>query len=87
MNLLLLGAIAMASFIASLFFIRFWVTTKDRFFLYFSFSFFIEGIGRILIGLNKYTTEQEPLIYLIRLISFIVIIIAILDKNAFRYRK
>jgi hypothetical protein len=81
MNNLLLGAIAMACFTASLFFLRFWRTTHDRFFLFFAFSFFIEGCSRVMLGLIHYSDEQEPLFYVIRLIAFLVIIFAILDKN------
>lgn len=84
MNLMLLGAVTMASFVASLFFLRFWKTTRDRFFLFFSISFGIEGLSRIFLGLTDYRDEYEPLIYSIRLLSFLVIIYAIIDKNWLR---
>ena len=87
MNTLLIGAIAMACFTASLFFLRFWVTTRDRFFMFFGISFFIEGCGRFALGLTHYADEQQPLIYVIRLISFLVIIYAIYDKNWIRKNK
>ena len=80
--MILIGAIAMAYFVASLFFLRFWHTTRDRFFIFFAISFFIEGCGRVALGLTHHADEQQPLIYLIRLISFVVIIYAICDKNA-----
>jgi len=80
-NLMLLGAIAMACFTASLFFLRFWKETKDRFFLFFALSFFFEGVGRTLLGLEHYSSEQEPFFYLFRLLAFIIILIAIIDKN------
>lgn len=81
MNLMLLGAVTMASFIISLFFLRFWNTTRDRFFLFFAVSFLIEGLSRILLGLTDYNSEYDPLIYSIRLSAFLVIIFAIIDKN------
>ena len=80
MNLMLLGAIAMACFTASLYFVRFWKTTRDRFFLYFGISFGIEGSSRILVGVID-SSEQEPLLYLIRLVSFLIILWAIIEKN------
>ena len=41
MNHMLLGGIAVGSFIAGLFFLRYWRITRDRFFLFFAaFSFF-----------------------------------------------
>jgi len=87
MNLMLLGAIAMACFTASLFFLRFWKTTRDRFFLFFAISFSIEGLGRMLQGLVSYSNEQEPLVYVLRLIAFVVILFAIIDKNRAAIRK
>lgn len=81
MNLMLLGAIAMACFTASLFFIRFWRATRDRFFLFLAVAFFIESINRALLGLMTYSNEQEPFFYLIRLLAFLVILYGIIDKN------
>ena len=81
MNLMLIGAIAMACFTASLFFIRFWKMTGDRFFLFFATSFIIEGCGRVLLGAIAYSNEQEPLFYLTRLLAFLIILYAIIDKN------
>lgn len=82
MTLMFIGAIAMSCFIASLFFLRFWKKTQDRFFLFFSLSFMIEGINRIVAGLLfDVTDEYQPFIYLMRLVAFLIILIAILDKN------
>jgi uncharacterized membrane protein HdeD (DUF308 family) len=81
MNQLLLGAIAMGNLIIGLFFLRFWKKTHDRFFLFFAVAFGLEGINRILLGLNYDTNENEPLFYLVRLLSFLLILIAIIDKN------
>jgi uncharacterized membrane protein HdeD (DUF308 family) len=81
MNQLLLGAIAMASFTIGLFFLRFWKKTRDRFFLFFAVAFSLEGLNRTLLGLNYNSNENEPIYYLVRLISFVLILIAIVDKN------
>jgi uncharacterized membrane protein HdeD (DUF308 family) len=78
---LLLGAIAMASLIAALFFLRFWSNTRDRFFLYFALSFGIEGINRAVLGLVGNPNEDRPFFYFIRFLSFLLIIIAIAEKN------
>lgn len=80
-KLLMIGAIVMASFIISLFFLRFWKSTKDKFFLYFSLSFALEGFGRILLGLTEYPADREPYIYLFRLVAFSIILYAIIEKN------
>ncbi len=84
MNELLVGGIATASLLAALFFLRFWRTTGDRFFLYFALSFFIEGTNRFALGLLASTGEDTPLYYLIRLVSYGLIIAAIVHKNRSR---
>ena len=81
MNLMLLGAIAMASLVASLFFLRSWKRTGDRFFLFFSIAFFIEGLNRIALGLSDLPNEGSASFYFVRFLSFFIILIAILLKN------
>lgn len=81
MDLLLIGAIAAASIVVGLFFFRFWQTTSDRFFLFFAASFWLEGMNRIAMGLAGGPPEDSPGYYLVRLVSYSLIVIAILDKN------
>jgi hypothetical protein len=81
MKSLLLGAIAMASLTIGLFFLRFWRDTGDRFFLFFAAAFGIEGGIRVAQGLSVVSEEREPLFYLVRLVSFLLIIAAVVDKN------
>ncbi|HWJ94581.1 MAG TPA: DUF5985 family protein, partial [Telluria sp.] len=57
---LLTGAITMASLVIALFFLRFWRNTRDRFFLYFAASFFIEGLHRVYSALNDAGGEDSP---------------------------
>jgi hypothetical protein len=81
MNAVILGAIAMASLVAAMFFLRFWKNTRDRFFLFFAISFFVEALNRVALGLTAVSNEQEPFFYLVRLCAFVLIIVAIVDKN------
>jgi hypothetical protein len=81
MNDMLTGAIAMASLVIALFFLRFWRNTGDRFFLYFSLSFLIEGVHRVYAAANSDNLEDSPLHYLIRLLAYGLILWAILEKN------
>jgi hypothetical protein len=78
---MLIGAIAMASLTAALFFLRFWRDTGDSFFLLFSASFFLEAANRAGLGLSRDPNEASPLFYLVRLLSFVLILIAIAQKN------
>lgn len=81
---MMIGAIALASMLAGLFFLRFWRSTGDRFFLYFALSFGIEGFNRLLSGITKTLYEDAPLFYLIRLLAYSLILLAIWEKNRSR---
>jgi hypothetical protein len=81
MNEMMIGAIAAASFAASLFFFRFWRTTRDRFFLLFALSFCIEGVNRVMLYETVGLNEDAPVYYLIRLVAYGLILAAIIDKN------
>ena len=77
----LLGGVALGSLAASLFFWKFWQVTADRFFLFFALSFAVETLGRTVLGLFVLSEETEPLIYSFRLVSYGLILVAIVDKN------
>jgi len=81
MNQLLLGAIGMASLVAGLLFARFWRRTGDRFFLFFAASFWLEGINRFAIGYYGSAAEDRPTFYVIRIVAFSLIVLAIVHKN------
>ncbi len=80
-NALLLGAIAATCLFISLILVRFWRTTHDRFFLLFGLSFLVEGVSRVCLALVPLASELEPVFYTVRLIVFLIIIFAIVDKN------
>jgi hypothetical protein len=84
MNDILIGGIATASILAGLFFLRFWRSTHDRFFLFFAFSFWIEGVNRFVLWHWVGPNEDAPGYYLIRVIAYGLIIAAIIDKNRAR---
>lgn len=80
-NALLTGAIAMAALVAALFFLRFWRHTGDRFFLCFAVAFVLEAVHRLLWVLAPLRDPDSPEYYLIRLSSYVLILVAIVDKN------
>lgn len=81
LSYMLLGAIAFGFLTVALFFFRFWRRSHDRFFLLFSLSFCVEGVNRVVQGLAVEPNEGTPAIYLVRLVAFLLILLAILDKN------
>lgn len=82
----LMGTAAMGLLAAALFFLRFWVRTRDSFFLFFSAAFLIEGISRLPLAFEHAPDETEPLYYLPRLVAFSLIVLAVILKNRPRGR-
>lgn len=81
MQQFLLGMIAMACAVAALLFLRFWRTSRDRFFLFFSASFALESVNRAMFAWHNAANDFEPRYFVIRLISFLLILAAIVDTN------
>ena len=77
----LMGAVSMASFVAATFFLRFWRQTRDSFFLLFAIAFALDGGTRLVLALSHVSDESEPLYYSARLVTFGLIIAAIVLKN------
>ena len=71
----------MASAIIGLFFLKFWQKARERLFLILAIAFWLLALERwILIYLGT-TDEPRTLVYIIRLLAFILIICGIIDKN------
>jgi Family of unknown function (DUF5985) len=81
MQEILTGAIAMGWLLAGLFFFRFWRRTRDRFFLWFALSFWLEAGNRVALGLADGTGEDAPVIYGLRIVAYGFILLAIWQKN------
>lgn len=78
---MLMGAVAMASLVATLFFLRFWSQTRDPLFLFFAAAFALDAVTRVALALDHPGDELEPFYYLARLVTFGLIIAAIIHKN------
>lgn len=81
LNQFLAGAATVSLLVIAMFFIRFWKRTRDRLFLFFTGAFGFLMIERIVRASMSVETEWAPYVYTIRLIAFVLIIIAIVDKN------
>jgi uncharacterized membrane protein HdeD (DUF308 family) len=77
----LLGIIVTCSATAGAFFFKFWRKTRDLLFLGFAAAFIIEGINRISFLLLPQPNEGSPLVYTVRLFSYLLILAAIVHKN------
>lgn len=85
-----LAGVTMATFAASgLFFLKLWKASRDRFFLFFSIAcgflslerFLALFIGGAFSPLRSEASEFTIWIYLIRLLAFMMILFAIIEKN------
>jgi uncharacterized membrane protein HdeD (DUF308 family) len=76
-----LGAVAMASLVAALFFARFYRDTRDPLFLYFAAAFGLEGVNRTLLAFSPSPNEGDPILYLVRAFAYSLILVGIYQKN------
>lgn len=81
MNGLVSGALTMGYAVIALFFLRFWNDSRDRLFAMFAFAFTLLAFQRLAITMTRGAMEDQTIFYLLRLAAFVVIIIAIVDKN------
>lgn len=82
LNAFLSGAITLGFLVASLFFARFWRRTRDGLFLAFAAAFALLGLNQALLVFSGIPVEERSPLYLIRLVAFLLIIVAIVRKNA-----
>jgi hypothetical protein len=75
------GAVALGFAACALFFLRFWKRTREELFLAFAVAFLLLGAGQTILALANIPTEERGSIYLLRLLAFLLILIAIYRKN------
>ena len=78
---LLSGATAMGFAAAGVFFLRFWWQSRDRLFVLFALALFTLSASRVLLSLLQDVGERGIVLYTVRLVAFLVILVAIVDKN------
>lgn len=75
------GICAATALAVGLLFFRFWRETADRLFAYFGAAFALLAVSWTLLALVPAGHESRPYIYVVRLVSFLLIIAAIVEKN------
>lgn len=77
-----LNGIATAGSLAvGLFFLRLWQETRDRFFVLFGLAFWMLALTWLALALAEPASEHRHFFYTGRLVAFLLIIAAIVDKN------
>jgi peptidoglycan/LPS O-acetylase OafA/YrhL len=75
------GAVTMGYLVASGFFMRFWRKTADRLFLAFAIAFVLLAANQALALWLGAADERLGYTYLLRVLGFVLILAAIIDKN------
>jgi hypothetical protein len=75
------GICAATALAVGLSFYRFWRDTTDRLFALFGTAFVLFAASWTMLALIPAGHESRPYIYLVRLVAFLLIIAAIVDKN------
>lgn len=76
------GAVTLGFLVAAGFFFSFWRKTRDRLFLAFAVAFVLFGLNQLLAAALVVVIEPASLVYVLRVLGFIIILGAIVDKNA-----
>ncbi len=75
------GALVLGYLVIALFFLRFWSASRDRLFILFALAYGVLAVQRFALSITQETMEDQTIFYLMRLAAFVIIIIAIVDKN------
>jgi hypothetical protein len=78
---MLSGALLFSYLIAGIHFLRFWRRTRDRLFLHFAIAFWLFTLNQLAGSIPVVAIETAGYEYLLRVLGFIVILVAIVDKN------
>ena len=75
------GAVTLGFLVGAVFFLRFRRRTGDRLFLAFGAAFLLFALNQVLAVALGAADERSVYTYLLRVLGFVVILAAIVDKN------
>lgn len=75
------GASSMGFAVGGLYFLRFWRQTRDRLFGIFALAFWMLALNRVALIFVEETSELGSGVFVIRLLGYVLIVVAIVDKN------
>ena len=83
----LAGALTLAYTVASVYFVHFWLRTADRLFLAFAAAFALLALNQVAVFALGVNDERYNYAYILRVLGFVLILFAIVDKNLFTRRR
>ncbi len=81
LDVFLLGFVTACSGVATLFFVRFWRTSRDPLFLAFAVFFFLQGLRETSVLNVPHPNEGSLWFFMIRAVSVAVVLAAVVWKN------
>lgn len=81
MNQFLMGALAALSSIAGLLFLKLWRLSADRLYCFFAAAFWLLALNWVVLGVGNVAAESQHRVYSLRLLAFVLIAVAVIDKN------
>jgi len=80
-NLVLVGALTISSWVVGLFFLRFFRTSRDRLFVFFALAFLLLGCNWLGLAIVDWSEETRHWIFVLRLLAFVLVLVGAIDKN------
>ena len=77
----LAGAVTLAYVVAAMYFVHFWQRTTDRLFLAFAVAFSLLALNQLAVFVLGVDDERYNYAYILRVLGFVLILLAIVDKN------
>lgn len=77
----LYGMVTMGFAVASLLFASYWRRTRQSLFAIFASSFFLLAVNYAWLALTEIPVEERSPLYLVRLLAFSLIVVAIFQSN------
>lgn len=75
------GAVTLGFLVVALYFLRSWRRTGDRLFAAFAGAFALLGLNQALLVLSNVPVEERSWVYVLRIAAFVLILVAIAQKN------
>jgi membrane-associated PAP2 superfamily phosphatase len=80
-ELFVAGAMSGGYAIAGLFFLRFWVRTRDTLFAIFAVAFWLMAANQAVAAFERHDHAENSAAYLLRLAAFVLILLAVLSRR------
>jgi hypothetical protein len=77
------GAVTMGYLTAGVFFLRFWRRTRDPLFLHFAIAFWLFALNQVATSFLGVDDERVGFAYVLRVLGYLLILLAIVGKNVF----